>query len=100
MYANSGLSGYTIAPGSLPNNQTIVFGTEGPNFPVQWNPRYTYAAGFGANPDHRETYAINTKGPRVPATAGADGTYGVNPADNQAGFTVGAYKRLIIQGKY
>lgn len=88
VYANSGLSGYTTSPGSLPNNQTVVFGTEGPNFPVQWNPRYTYAAGFGANPDHRETYAINTKGPRVPATAGTDGTYGVNPADNQAGFTV------------
>jgi hypothetical protein len=51
VYANSGLSGYTVAPGSSPNNNTIIFGTEGPNFPVQWNPRYTYAAGFGANPD-------------------------------------------------
>lgn len=97
MYVNSGLSGYTVAPGSLPNNQTVVVGTEGPNFPVQWNPRYTYAAGFGANPDHRETYAIETKGPRVPATAGADGTYVVNPADNQAGFTVGAYEQPIVR---
>ncbi|KAG6817664.1 hypothetical protein H0H87_005421 [Tephrocybe sp. NHM501043] len=87
VYQNSGLSGYTVAEGSLPNNDTVVFGTEGANFPVQWNPRYTYAAGFGANPDHRETYSVNTKGPRLPATPGSDG-YEVNPADNQAGFTI------------
>ncbi|KAG6909055.1 hypothetical protein DXG01_002207 [Tephrocybe rancida] len=87
VYQNSGLSGYTVAEGSLPNNDTVVFGTEGANFPVQWNPRYTYAAGFGANPDHRETYAINPTGPRLPATAGTSG-YEVNPADHQAGFTI------------
>lgn len=43
VYTNSGLSGYQVAEGSLPNNHTTVFGTEGPNFPVQWNPRYTIA---------------------------------------------------------
>ncbi|KAF8149998.1 alkaline-phosphatase-like protein [Crassisporium funariophilum] len=86
-YAKSGLSGYMVAEGSLPNNDTIVFGTEGPNFPVQWNPRYAYAAGFGANPDHRESYGLAAKGPRVPATSGSDG-YGVNPTDHTDGFTV------------
>lgn len=46
MYQNSGLSGYTVAEGSLPNNNTIILGSQGPNFPVQWNPRYTYAVGY------------------------------------------------------
>jgi len=87
VYANSGLSGYTVAEGSLPNNQTVIFGAEGPNFPVQWNPRYAYAAGMGANPDHRESYALNTNGPRQPATSSSDG-YTVNPDDNPNGFTV------------
>jgi len=85
VYANSGLSGYTVAEGSLPNNNTIIFGTEGPNFPVQWNPRYAYAGGMGANPDRRESYALNTGGIRSPATSGSDG-YGVNPSDNPDGF--------------
>lgn len=43
VYQNSGLSGYTVAEGSLPTNNTIVVGSEGPNFPVTWNPRYAYA---------------------------------------------------------
>ncbi|KAF9477918.1 alkaline phosphatase-like protein [Pholiota conissans] len=88
VYTNSGLSGYTVAEGSLPNNNTIVYGAEGPNFPVQWNPRYAFAAGFGANPDHRETYALNTNGPRVPAVNSANGVV-VNPTDNVDGFNVG-----------
>ncbi|KJA26321.1 hypothetical protein HYPSUDRAFT_133133 [Hypholoma sublateritium FD-334 SS-4] len=86
-YAASGLSGYTVAEGSLPNNNTIVYGSEGPNFPVQWNPRYAFAAGFGANPDHRESYTLNTKGPRVPAVSSSSG-YVVNPTDNTDGFNV------------
>ncbi|RDB25842.1 Alkaline phosphatase H [Hypsizygus marmoreus] len=88
VYESSGLSGYTVAPGSLPNNDTIVFGSEGPNFPVQWNPRYTYAAGFGANPDHREGYAINTTNPRLPAKPDATGDNQVNPSDQPDGFFV------------
>jgi hypothetical protein len=56
-----------VAEGSLPTNNTLVVGKQGPNFPVTWNPRYAYAvrritltilltlitlqAGFGANPD-------------------------------------------------
>ncbi|TFK40421.1 alkaline-phosphatase-like protein [Crucibulum laeve] len=89
VYESSGLSGYTVAEGSLPTNDTIVFGSEGPNFPVQWNPRYAYAAGFGANPDHRESYTLNQNGPRVPATKGDDGTMHVNPTDHTDGFNVG-----------
>ncbi|KAF9004006.1 alkaline-phosphatase-like protein [Cyathus striatus] len=63
-------------------------GLSGPNFPVQWNPRYAYAAGFGAMPDHRELYDLNTKGPRVPATKGTDGTQQANPADKPDGYHV------------
>lgn len=43
IYEQSGLSGYQVAAGSLPNNNTIVFGDQGPNFPVTWNPRYAFA---------------------------------------------------------
>lgn len=86
-YAASGSSGYTVADGMSPNNNTIVFGSQGPNFPVTWNPRYTFAAGFGANPDHREDYALQTKGPRVPAVSSADGAV-ANPNDKPDGFSV------------
>ncbi len=76
-----------VANGSLPSNDTLVFSAQGPGFPVQWDPRYAIAAGFAANPDHRETYATNTGGPRTPATnstpAGDD--YMVNPKDNVNG---------------
>ncbi|KAH9481356.1 Alkaline phosphatase H [Psilocybe cubensis] len=87
-YGESGLSGYTVSEGSLPNNNTIVYGSQGPNFPVQWNPRYTYAAGFGANPDHRESYVLNTEGPRVATVSSPEGIV-VNPTDNVDGFNVG-----------
>ena len=43
IYANSGLSGYQVATESLPTNDTVVYGDQGPNFPVQWAPRYAYA---------------------------------------------------------
>ncbi|KAH8832624.1 alkaline phosphatase [Flagelloscypha sp. PMI_526] len=88
-YANSGLSGYQVAAGSNPQNATIIYGDQGPNFPVQWNPRYAYAAGFAANPDHREGYTVNTSGPRLPATAQASNDYTTNPADQPSGFSVG-----------
>jgi hypothetical protein len=86
-YQNSGLSGYQVAKDSLPSNNTVVIGPQGPNFPVQWDPRYVYAAGFAANPDHRETYAVNTSGIRLPATQGDDG-FQANPADQTQGFFV------------
>lgn len=48
-YQNSGLSGYTVAPGVLPNNQSVVYGAQGPNFPVQWSPRYAFAVSGGVS---------------------------------------------------
>ncbi|PFH53032.1 hypothetical protein AMATHDRAFT_1757 [Amanita thiersii Skay4041] len=87
IYDRSGLSGYTVAEGSLPNNDTVVVGPQGPNFPVQWNPRYTFSAGFAANPDHREGFVVNTTGPRNATTSSADG-YVVNPKDQPQGFFV------------
>ncbi|KAI5892802.1 alkaline phosphatase [Schizophyllum commune H4-8] len=90
IYANSGLSGYQVATESLPNNDTVVYGDQGPNFPVQWAPRYAYAAGFAANPDHREDYSVNTTGPRLPAVAISedDEDMIVNEYDNPDGFVV------------
>ncbi|THV07362.1 alkaline phosphatase [Dendrothele bispora CBS 962.96] len=89
VYQNSGLSGYTVEKDSLPNNDTIVIGAQGPNFPVTWDPRYVYAAGFAANPDHREGYAVNKSGPRLPATTpNAEDDNEVNPADQPDGFIV------------
>ncbi|KAF9449517.1 alkaline phosphatase-like protein [Macrolepiota fuliginosa MF-IS2] len=86
-YAASGLSEYQVAPGSSPDNTTIVVGPFGPNFPVQWTPRYTFAGGVGGNPDRVENYKIHTNGPRLPAVSSSDG-YIVNPADNTDGFHV------------
>ncbi|KAJ8503406.1 hypothetical protein ONZ45_g10884 [Pleurotus djamor] len=87
VYEQSGLSEYMVAKGSHPTNATIVVGAQGPNFPVQWDPRYAYAGGFAANPDHREGYTVNTAGPRSPAASTSNG-YSVNPNDQQHGFTV------------
>lgn len=56
-YVNSGLSGYQVAGSSLPDNTTYVVGDQGINFPVQWAPRYTIAAGGVAHPDMRECVA-------------------------------------------
>ncbi|KXN93363.1 Alkaline phosphatase, partial [Leucoagaricus sp. SymC.cos] len=86
-YEASGLSEFQVAPGSQPDNTSIVFGPQGPNFPVQWQPRYKLAAGFGANPDHREDYKLETGGPRLPAIE-QNGMWVLNPQDNPAGFTV------------
>lgn len=90
MYTNSGLSEYVVAAGSKADNHTILPGDDAYHFPQQWDPRYALAAGFAANPDHRETYGITLNGPRVPATnstpAGDD--YTVNPKDNVNGFVV------------
>jgi hypothetical protein len=43
VYADSGLSGYTVAPDQKTNNNSVIFGAQGPNFPVNWEPRYAYA---------------------------------------------------------
>jgi hypothetical protein len=71
----------------LTSNSTIVYGSQGPNFPVRWDPRYTIAAGFAANPDHREGYAVNKTGPREPAAELEEDSddYYVNPADQPDG---------------
>ncbi|KAH7103611.1 putative alkaline phosphatase [Auriculariales sp. MPI-PUGE-AT-0066] len=87
VYAESGLSGYTVPPGTSPQNNTVVIGAQGPNFPVQWDPRYAIAAGTVNFPDHRENYTMNVGGPRVPAKV-LDAATGneANPADAPNGF--------------
>lgn len=80
MYERSGLSQYTEPKAG------VNYGT-GPNFPLNWDPRYVIAAGMGANPDRREQYGAGKK-PRTPATKGADGTYYANPEDRPGGFVV------------
>ncbi|KAL1739884.1 alkaline phosphatase [Schizophyllum fasciatum] len=100
IYANSGLSGYQVREDSLPNNDTVVYGDQGPNFPVQWAPRYAYAAGFAANPDHREDYSVNTTGPRLPAVAVSEDEKDmvVNEYDNPDGFVVSESEPVYTSG--
>lgn len=85
VYQHSGLSQYTV---ERPDG--VSYGT-GPHFPVDWDPRYSIAAGVGANPDHRENYRVRAT-PREPAThtpgAGFAGEYFVNAADAPDGFVV------------
>lgn len=84
------LSEYVVAPGSRPDNHTAIGNDTAYSFPQQWNPRYAIAAGFAANPDHRETYETAINGPRVPAVnstpAGDD--YVANPTDAISGFVI------------
>lgn len=83
VYANSGLSQYTVT------NASISYNT-GVNFPVNWSPRYALAEGFGATPDRRENYKVHSSGPRTPATnisAQAPTDYYANPADGAGGIT-------------
>ncbi|SPO07231.1 probable alkaline phosphatase [Cephalotrichum gorgonifer] len=78
-YAKSGLSQYTSpAPG-------ISYNT-GANFPLNWTPRFTIAAGVVAHPDVREDYVISPT-PRTPAVDGDGGNY-ANPKDSPNGFLV------------
>lgn len=83
VYEASGLSQYTVAQPGVSYNT-------GPNFPLNWDPRYVIAAGLGANPDHREAYGVDKSGPRTPATPIANGSadYYVNPKDQPKGFVV------------
>jgi alkaline phosphatase len=81
-YAQSGLSQY-INTGNLRYADS--------NFPSNWDPRYTLAQGFGANPDHRENYQVHKNGIRSPATnitGYLANNYFVNPADAVTGFIV------------
>ncbi|KAJ4419672.1 hypothetical protein N0V85_000919 [Neurospora sp. IMI 360204] len=84
VYHNSGLSQYTVEQPGISYNT-------GPNFPVNWDPRYVIAAGTGAAPDRREQYGVGKNGSRTPAVAlpgmGADDYY-VNPTDRTGGFVV------------
>jgi hypothetical protein len=83
VYENSGLSQYTVAQPGVSYNT-------GPNFPLNWDPRYVIAAGMGANPDHRESYGVDKSGSRTPAAPIANGStdYYVNPKDRPDGFVV------------
>lgn len=82
VYQNSGLSQYTVAVEGVSYNT-------GPNFPVNWDPRYVIASGMGASPDRREDYRVLKDAPRTPAVAvGADGEYMANPAQTPDGFIV------------
>ncbi len=97
-YQDSGLLQYI-------NTGDLTYGDS--NFSSNWDPRYTLAQGFGANPDHRENYKVHKDGPRVrlfcdeivlyadrlqlPATniTGFDeDDYFVNPEDAKSGFIV------------
>ncbi|PSK55715.1 1,3-beta-glucanosyltransferase [Elsinoe australis] len=60
VYESSGQSQY-----QLTGNLTY---TDGSFFPRNWAPRYTFAGGVAANPDHRENYQVKKTGPRRPAT--------------------------------
>jgi len=88
-YSLSGMSEYQVAPGEKWDNQTILFGAQGPHFPVQWTPRYTMAAGAGGVPDHRAAYGLSMNGPRRPTAQIPGGGYGPNPQDAVDGFVIG-----------
>lgn len=79
-YRNSGLSMYTSEVAG------VSYGT-GPNFPVNWSPRYTLAQGVGAFPDHRENFKVHADGPRSP-TIRINDEYYANPEDAVDGYLV------------
>ncbi|PPJ55189.1 hypothetical protein CBER1_05709 [Cercospora berteroae] len=82
IYERSGLSGYI-------NTGDLRYGDS--NFPSNWEPRYTLAQGFGAFPDHRETFQVHKDGPRSPAsniTGFATDNYFADPKNDEGGFVV------------
>ncbi|KAK4053805.1 hypothetical protein OIV83_001461 [Microbotryomycetes sp. JL201] len=89
IYAESGLSAYQVAAGSLPSNNTVVVGPQGPGFPVQWDPRYPAAMGTVADVDRYEDYGVR-ESPRKAAveTEEDSGEYMANPEDSVGGFFV------------
>lgn len=83
-YKKSGLSMYTSPVDG------VSYGT-GAHFPVNWDPRYSLAQGFGAHPDHRENFRVRKGGPRLPATSNTGhevADYYANPEDSIDGFIV------------
>ncbi|KAL9623503.1 MAG: hypothetical protein Q9160_002183 [Pyrenula sp. 1 TL-2023] len=92
-YRESGLSQYTVAPnGNTMNGTTVMYAGEDstPNFPLNWDPRYTLAQGTGAFPDKRENFRVHSSGPRLPAipSSNSSSDYVVNPKDAPDGFAV------------
>lgn len=91
-YQESGLSQYVVANRSAPvgSDQNLVY-SEGVNFPVNWDPRYTLFQGVTANPDRRENYQVHKDGPRLPAlniTGFSSNDYYVNYVDAVTGFLI------------
>lgn len=82
VYERSGESQYQVAVSNVSYNT-------GPNFPVNWNPRYTLAQGFGAMPDHKEDYKVRSS-PRTPATNISSNTNDLyaNPKDSPNGYVI------------
>lgn len=84
VYERSGMSQYQVeVPG-------VSYNT-GPNFPVNWDPRYRIASGFGAMPDHREAYKLKKDGSRTAATTTpghASNDYYANAADQPGGHMI------------
>ncbi|KAL2889110.1 Alkaline phosphatase [Ceratocystis lukuohia] len=95
IYGQSGESQYTKAvPG-------INYGT-GPNFPLNWEPRYAMAAGAAAGPDRREDYRVHKDGIRDTVVRVPDGNGGreiyANPKDDIHGFLINGTTPTHISG--
>lgn len=91
-YEKSGLSQYLVANSSAPvgSDQNLIY-APGVHFPANWDPRYTFFQGLGANPDHRENYQVHKSGPRIPAlniTGFDSDDFYVNYIDAVTGFLV------------
>ncbi|CAH0053387.1 unnamed protein product [Clonostachys solani] len=80
VYRESGQSQYTKPVDG------VNYGT-GASFPVNWEPRYAIAAGFGAMPDHREDYKVHKSAPRTPASK-IGSEYYADGKDSVNGFVV------------
>jgi alkaline phosphatase len=91
-YEQSGLSQYMQANRSAPigSDQNLVY-SAGVDFPVNWDPRYTFQSGVATFPDHRENYRVHKGGVRVPAlnvTGFSSNDYYVNYIDAVTGFLI------------
>jgi alkaline phosphatase len=87
VYAESGLSAYTVPNNTNPTTHEIFDSPQGEGFPVTWDPRYTIAHGYAAFPDKREDFAINDHHERIPSVKNESG-YFFNPQDNPKGFAM------------
>ena len=91
-YQNSGHSQYVVANTSAPagSDRNMMY-SQGVNFPVNFDPRYTFLSGIAANPDHRENYTVHKNGPRVPAiniTGFDNEDFYINYIDAVTGFLI------------